>query len=76
MARVPNREEHNLPPLALFLDAEVALMEAAGHEVTAGDRLLDGQFAIDQVGLGGGVVQMHRTGRAGRWRLFRRPGRQ
>ena len=65
-------------PVAQLLDAEVAVAEAAGHEVAAGHRLLDGHFVVERGGFRGHVAQVDRAGRAGRLgRLIgHQPGRQ
>src|SRR5258706_323168 len=66
LAWIPDRKEHDLFAVREFLHAEVAVAEAAGHEVTAGCGLLDGELVVEPIGFWGGVEEVDGASGAGR----------
>jgi hypothetical protein len=59
---VPHGEEHHLVIRAVeLLEAEVARVPTAGHEITAGHRLLHDHLIVEQVALRRREVEMHGT---------------
>ena len=69
--RVPYGEDDDFLPIALLLDAEVAVTEAAGHEVAARHGLFDRQFGVEVGGFRDKISQMDGTSCTRRLRLAR-----
>src|SRR5205823_4796573 len=65
--RIPDRKDDDLLAPGFLLDAEIAVVESADHEIAAGDGLLNGQLIVKGVGGGGGGIgQVYRASGARR----------
>src|SRR5262249_31296269 len=64
LGRVPDREQHDLLAVAELLDPEVPGVPAAGHEVAAGDGLLDARLVVEVASLGRAPPEVDRSRRA------------